>query len=574
MYDMPGRVRLPKKSLIGRFIFMLCATFLPLGILAFAVSCVVVWISAERSYEAYERELEGVFAPLQESLLGVENDLDRFVLEHITELTSVSDHNEVANYKMIKKLGEIHAAQSMDGVVYLFDRKLASIYTRYNYESYLYSEMKDFQDKLLYRGLSQGTTDGWKLYYFDQKCFLRRSYSYEGYDIGFLVDMNRFMEGLELLQELDAAEIYLSDDTKMILLEDGTSSRFRDGTWEELLARKGAYRLLLWEGEELGCRLAVKIPALTVIQKTLGSLVLLFVILLLEIFFVLLFWRMLKKWVVTPIDRMNEALEFYGKDSQGQYRITGIDESTAIDFRQMFENFNEMAEEIEEGKIKERQYNHMKLDNLKLRMNPHMLMNSFNLIYGMAQVKDYESIQEFALCLVDYFRYILKETNDLVTVKEEMNFVRNYLRIQKIRFPERFNCVYSMTKEVENALIPPLLIENFVENSIKYAMIPKKITEILINIRREGGWLYISVTDTGRGIKPEVMPDIRDGRKYVDTMGNEHIGIYNCRKWMEYYYHGKGQIRITSTFGAGTQVWIEVPFVERKGENHEITDCG
>lgn len=46
----------------------------------------------------------------------------------------------------------------------------------------------------------------------------------------------------------------------------------------------------------------------------------------------------------------------------------------------------------------------------------------------------------------------------------------------------------------------------------------------------------------------------------MDAMGREHIGIANCRKWIEYYYEGKGNIRITSKPGAGTQVWIEVPF--------------
>ena len=571
--EMPDTIRRQYRTLSGRFVVILCVTFLPLGVLAVVVASAVVRISAQKVYDAYERELESAFDPLQERLFGVEERLDDFVLAHITELTSKSRNDEVLNYKMIKELETIHAMQQMEGVVYLFDRRRSSIYTKYNYETYTYAEMKAFQDKLLYRGYSEGTSNGWQLYYFDRKCFLRRSYAYEGYDIGFLLDVRQFLEGLERLEEWEAGEVYLNDGDKMMRVKDGECGHYRGGTWEDVLEPKGAYRMLLWEGAELGMGVAVKIPAFTLLQKVEGAFVLLLITLGLEIGFIFLFWNMVRKWVAEPIRQMNEALAFYREDSDRHYRITEIDEGVSVDFRGMYENFNKMAENIEEGKAMERQFHHMCLDNLKLRMNPHMLVNSFNLIYSMAQMKKYEGIQEFSLCLVDYFRYMLKETSSLVRVRDEMEFVHNYMRIQKIRFPERFNYVYDMEAGAQDALIPPLLIESFVENSVKYAMIPKKTTEILVNIRREGEWLFISVTDTGKGIKPEVMKDVRAGRKYVDSRGHEHIGIYNSRKWMEYYYHGRGRVRITSTFGAGTQVWIEVPYMEGE-EGHEDTGRG
>ena len=553
-----------RKTLTARFVRMLCVTFLPLGILTFAAACLIAYISTNRIYESYDRALVGEMAPLQESLLETERELDAFVLDHLAELTADDGHEELLNYEMIEELGEMQDMGRTQNVVWLYDRSSASLYLKYNYEDYTFEEMESFRNKLISRGYPQGTTGGWQVYYFDRKCFLLRGYSYAGYDIGFMVDMNRFFADMETAEELNADECFVTDGNRIMRIRDGVCSQYREGSWEQLLARGGRYRILLWEGgESLGCSMAMVVPAVTVFQLTAGYLAFLALTVALEALFIYLFWRMVRKEVVLPIQTMNESMDTFAKRSgrNERYRITGIDEDISRDFRQMFENFNEMAAEIEEGRKQQQQIHSMQLDNLKLRMNPHMLMNSLNLIYSMAQMEDYHSIQEFALCMTDYFRYILKETNELVTVREEMDFVKSYLRIQKIRFPNRFNCVYSVAEDAEEGRIPPLLIENFVENAVKYAMVPGKVTEILIHVRRQGKWLYISVTDTGRGIAPEIFTHIQGRRSYVDDMGREHIGIANCRKWIDWYYDGQGGIRITSKPGAGTQVWIEVPYL-------------
>ena len=126
-----------------------------------------------------------------------------------------------------------------------------------------------------------------------------------------------------------------------------------------------------------------------------------------------------------------------------------------------------------------------------------------------------------------------------------------------------------MDPEAEYGLIPPLLIENFVENAVKYALIPGESNRDSrsISADRENSGPYISVTDTGRGIDPAVMKCILSGQNYVDAMGNEHIGIQNCRKWIDYRYRGKGNIRITSSPGAAViPIWIEVPYIEKEEE--------
>lgn len=83
---------------------------------------------------------------------------------------------------------------------------------------------------------------------------------------------------------------------------------------------------------------------------------------------------------------------------------------------------------------------------------------------------------------------------------------------------------------------------------------------MLINIRREEERLLISVCDTGRGIKPEILACLQKGEVYRDRMGKEHIGVWNCRRRMEVFYGKETSMNIISDFGQGTQVWLDIPF--------------
>ena len=121
-----------------------------------------------------------------------------------------------------------------------------------------------------------------------------------------------------------------------------------------------------------------------------------------------------------------------------------------------------------------------------------------------------------------------------------------------------------MQEGCEKALVPPLLIENFVENAMKYALKPGEMIEILINARREEDKLLLSVCDTGNGMSEEVLKKVQDGEVYVDRLGRKHIGVWNCRRRMEVFYGGAADMKIVSAPGQGTQIWLELPFLEEE----------
>ena len=287
------------------------------------------------------------------------------------------------------------------------------------------------------------------------------------------------------------------------------------------------------------------------------------VISLLTFLFCPLLYNRLKHNILNPMQIMTEAMDaFRGNQS---YRIPPQSESISDDFLRLFSEFNEMAAQVQASHEKDVKLLETEMDNLRLQVNPHMLLNSYNMIYALAESKNYATIQDYTLCLADYFRYVLRRGQQMVTVKQELEFVDNFIRIQRIRFPGRFSYVYQAEEDCMSAFIPPLLIENFVENAIKYALNPKEPIEIVVSVHREENeagknFLHIAILDTGSGIRPEVLEKLQKKEPYIDEAGQKHIGIYNCLRRVELFYGDAGDIHFSSAVGGGTQVYLIIPF--------------
>ena len=294
-------------------------------------------------------------------------------------------------------------------------------------------------------------------------------------------------------------------------------------------------------------------------------------------------YKRLKLDILDPLETLNTATQAFGEDRS--YRIPPQPERVSEDFRLLFGSFNDMAKEVQESYEKDIKVLETEMDNLRLQVNPHMLLNSYNTIYALAESKNYPVIQDYTLCLVDYFRYILRQGQQLSTVRQELEFVDNFIRIQRIRFPGRFSYVYQAEDACMEARIPPLLIENFVENAVKYALNPSEAIEIVVSVRKEQNkngkeTLHIAITDTGSGIRPEVLEKLKAHEPYIDENGHRHIGIYNCLRRIELFYGEEGEVSFSSSEGMGTQIYLIVPFLsadrieEKKGETHERSDRG
>ncbi|MCL6601272.1 MAG: histidine kinase [Paenibacillus sp.] len=270
--------------------------------------------------------------------------------------------------------------------------------------------------------------------------------------------------------------------------------------------------------------------------------------------------------LLMPLKRLITVMKRINK---GMVHTRIEDYQTSDEFILVNQTFNTMMSEIESLKINvyEEQLNKQKaeLQHLQLQINPHFFLNSLNILYNLAQVKNYELIQEMTLCLVRYFRFMFRSNLSFVSLGEELQHVHNYIRIQEMRFPKHLTCTINVPEFLEKLSVPPLLIQTFLENSIKHSVTLEDPIHLSVQLDlREDGlepYVEIIIRDTGKGFSEEVLTEINSGNRVVDEQG-EHIGIWNIRKRLKLLYGNLASITCYNGYPNGAVIEIKLPFTE------------
>ena len=270
----------------------------------------------------------------------------------------------------------------------------------------------------------------------------------------------------------------------------------------------------------------------------------------------------LRRWMIVPLNQLSSAMKRI-EHGDTEFRIT--EKSAGSEFEQINKNFNRMLDEMSELKIDvyEQQLEKEKIRRcfLSQQIQPHFILNAMNILYSYEQ-DEYPLIQKIILCLSQYFRYIVNANTDFVELKNEMLHIRNYFEIQRARYPEEFFAIVEWDEELDNCLIPPLLIQNFVENAIKHSLMIGNSIDIFVIAKKMGDEkIQIFVADTGKGISDEILEKIkrfRETKQYQDGLG---VGIQNAIERLEVLYEGKAELKIGRDRPNGTRVEL---ILERK----------
>ncbi|MBD2869091.1 sensor histidine kinase [Paenibacillus arenilitoris] len=275
------------------------------------------------------------------------------------------------------------------------------------------------------------------------------------------------------------------------------------------------------------------------------------------------FLLLLRKMVLRPLNRILAAMKRIGEGNLNT-RIEPF--RTSDEFRLVNETFNRMIGQVQELRIHiyEEQLSKQKaeLQHLQLQINPHFFLNSLNIIYNLALVRKYELIQEMAMSLVQYFRYMFKSNLTFVALKDELQHVRNYVRIQELRFPGKLNFELTAPDYLLNTRIPPLIIQTFIENSIKHAVSPNASIQISVRIDLDDSGpeprLMIEIQDTGKGFDQDILDEIQAGNRIEDEQG-EHIGIWNVKQRLRLLYSDEACLVISNGLPTGALIVLLLP---------------
>ena len=200
-----------------------------------------------------------------------------------------------------------------------------------------------------------------------------------------------------------------------------------------------------------------------------------------------------------------------------------------------------------------------RLDALTRQINPHFLFNTLNSITSLVRVKP-ELAREMIVKLANILRVLLKDREAFVPFSEEMAFTDDYLDIEVVRFGEKLRVVKEIAAETLNIVVPSMLLQPLIENSIKHGLEPRiGGGTVTLRSRVAGRRLVLEVEDDGVGVAPE-----RDGRTAGSGLvrPGTGIGMRNVRERMMVLYGEEAEVEMVSRPGRGTMVRLVMPILE------------
>lgn len=226
----------------------------------------------------------------------------------------------------------------------------------------------------------------------------------------------------------------------------------------------------------------------------------------------------------------------------------------------MVENIKELIDKAYVLQIKERE---AELDALQAQINPHFLYNTLDTIYWKAQRNGNSEIGEMVYSLSKLFRLSLNRGKGSTLVCREKELIEHYLMLQKIRYKDHLDYSILIEKDILNMIIPKLILQPFIENSIRHGIEAKEAGgTIKVSGRRTDDKMYFTVEDDGVGMSPEAIEQIMGKSQEKITNESYSSGSYaikNVNDRLRLNYGENYSLKFTSTLGEGTKVELQIP---------------
>ena len=200
-----------------------------------------------------------------------------------------------------------------------------------------------------------------------------------------------------------------------------------------------------------------------------------------------------------------------------------------------------------EAKSREAQLAEARLAALRMQLQPHFLFNSLNAITVIVRDRDTATATRMLEQLGDMLRRVMRaDRPQEVTLADELDFVRQYLGIEQVRFSDRLRPEFAVEAAVQGALVPEFLLQPLVENAVRHGVAKRTGATLLrIEARREGGDLVIGVIDDGPGTPAAV---------------TEGVGLGNTRERLATLYGDRARLELSPTSQGGTRVTVRLPY--------------
>lgn len=308
----------------------------------------------------------------------------------------------------------------------------------------------------------------------------------------------------------------------------------------------------------------MKVLTMTSIDKFKQSLIIGLVILLgTGILILCLIYLVVPKLIKRNLQAFDSLLTAVTQYKQGNmdYRVKN---KTFDEFQTIYDELEHMMaqiqllmkhnEEIAEHKRR------MEIKHLEHQFNPHFVFNVLEMLrYEM--LLDPQKASNTVVLFANLMRYYIHYGSGEVLLQTDINYMEDYLRLQKMRFNTRLDYEIDVDPVLLKHKVPKLLLQPIIENSIKHGLEQTKHLLIKISIIRMGPRIIITVWDNGQGIPTDRLEYIKKILHDQDAMP-EHIGLYNSHRMIQLLFGSAYGLSIESEYGAGTKVVAQIPYLE------------
>lgn len=266
-----------------------------------------------------------------------------------------------------------------------------------------------------------------------------------------------------------------------------------------------------------------------------------------------------------PINALAMAMRRFRK---GDFE-TKIELNREDEFEQLATGFNKMTTQLnktmEERVEAEHRVNEARIQMMQAQLNPHFLYNTLDTIKWVAKVNQVPEVATMSASLASILRTSISE-KQFCPLGKELELVRNYCEIQKIRFDDAFDLQIDVPEDLQNAIIPKLILQPIVENAIIHGMDEVENGHIYVAAARvkekdEKDILKISIQDDGKGISDEMMQALNNDD--VETLKG-HLGLNNVNTIIRLYYGKEYGVMAFRPTQGGTVMIVTLPYLEEE----------
>ena len=217
----------------------------------------------------------------------------------------------------------------------------------------------------------------------------------------------------------------------------------------------------------------------------------------------------------------------------------------------------------------------IELAALQSQINPHFLYNTLDAIRGQAIQDNNREVAMMIQTLSAFFRYSISRKGNAVTLRDELDNVQNYMKIQQYRFGDRFHLELEVDNpEAYDYYVPRLIFQPVVENAIMHGLEDKRSGGIITIDVEETDDLIIMISDNGKGmtlseldaLNDRIMGEKADVEKNTASGKHEGIALVNVQKRIELFYGAPYGLHVYSSAGQGTDVEMTLPIIRQEEE--------